>query len=95
MPLSFLDNDEIFSTDEALNASIQEYLNSDYYLGDPVTVSEWRIENYKLLRKKGHPDLADIIDAQRKIRDGDPDGQVELDALDAMAAAVKARFPKE
>lgn len=78
--------------DIELNALIQQLIDQD---GLGTTVSQWRLDNAKELRRAAHPNIADIIDAQRKIREGDSAGQTELDTLDAQAAAVKIRFPKE
>ena len=82
-------------SDEILNATIQAYLDGEFYISQETTVAAWRIENFKFLRSLLHPDIADIEDARYKISEGDPAGQVELDALYAQKRASKLRFPKE
>lgn len=80
--------------DEALNGAIQAYLDGDTYFGDPTTVAQWRLDNARVLRYACHPEVEAYLDAEYKIRKGDPDGELERDALDAIKAAVKLRFPK-
>jgi len=82
-------------SDEVLNGVIQSFLECPYFLGDPtITVAQWRIVYAKTLRRLSYSDVADIEDAKYKIRMGDSNGQIELDALDTRKAAVKLRFPK-
>lgn len=83
-------------SDTVLDSVIQSFLQSPYFTGDPTTtVVQWRIENYSNLRKINFPHVADIEDAKYKIRQGDPNGQIELDALDTDKTTIKLRFPQE
>ena len=78
-------------SDAILNLLIESMLTN---VGNGETVSEYRTTNWEQLRAWGHPPLTKFADAEYKIRQGDPDGQIELDALDTLKAAVKLRFPK-
>ncbi len=77
--------------DATLNALIQKFIE-DWTLN--TTVSQWRIDNARDLRRAAYPDIGDVLDALFKVRKNKPGGQAELDALDSQKEQIKNRFPK-
>jgi hypothetical protein len=87
--------DNVWNTDEVLDVVIAAYI-----LGHPsgISVEQWRLDNYALLRQEAYPPMADYLDAHVKLSTADPvlqaEGQAQLDQYYADCLAVKARFPK-
>lgn len=83
------------TNDSDIDAVIQNYLTTECLT---TTVAAWKIENYKILRQKAYPDMAEYLDAQAKLSSTDPDiqaaGQAQLDQYNSDCIAVKDRFPK-
>jgi len=71
---------------------------SGYFLGRK-NITQWRIDNYDVLRKAVYPDYREYLDAV--VKKSSPDsavraaGQSQLDQYQADCLAVKTRFPKE
>ena len=82
-----------------LDLIIQEFLSGPYYFGEPITIVQWRLDNYAKLRQWAYPPMAEYLDAQVKINSGDSDiiaeGQAQLTQYLADCLSVKLRFPKE
>ena len=81
--------------DSVINNKISRLINSNN-AGD---INNWRLANYKDLRRWAYPDVADYVDAQVKLLSGDSlliaKGQAELDLYVQQALSVKTRFPKQ
>lgn len=81
--------------DETLDHVISVFLE---YRGLGQGVSEWRVQNYALLRGWAYPPQADYLDAVAKINSGDQvlarAGWSELDVYYQTCLGVKRRFPK-
>lgn len=86
-------------SDTDLNQVITEYMDGPFYFDDDVTVAQWRVTNYQILRKWSYPNLAEKADADVKINSGEPtmitEGSAQLSQYYTDCLAVKARFPKE
>ena len=80
-------------TDEELDTVIDKF-----YLGQ-MDVKQWRVDNYRELRRIFYSPDGDKFGALRKLRSNDAgekaQGQIELDEIDKYDASVVARFPKE
>nr|NJM01841.1 hypothetical protein [Desulfobacula sp.] len=72
-----------------LNAAIDEY-----FMGF-VDVPAWRIENYSALRSMFYPPYSDALDAEIKIRNNLPEGEIQRKEYDRKCMEIKSRFPKE
>lgn len=94
--------DTVSRPDEVLDARISAYLAGPYYVGPPVTVAQWRLDNYAVLRRallitRDY----EYVDAMGKISDPDDDpdmiaeGRAQLSAYNIFRKTVKTRFPKE
>lgn len=87
--------DSILDGDGSLDQVIAAYLRDQSI---PKTPTEWRLENYALLRGWAYPPQADYLDAMAKIHSGDKVlvsvGWAELRAYYQACLAVKMRFPK-
>lgn len=87
--------DAVNSGDSFLNDKIEQYL---VYNNINMTVDEWRLANYTLLRKFDYPPYGDYLDATAKINSKDnvlvAVGWSELNDYYKKCAAVKTRFPK-
>jgi len=79
--------------DDALNVRIESFFYNQ------VNVSDWRIENYAVLRLAAYSVLSDRADAAVKIASGDEElsaaGVEQLNNINAHDLSVKVRFPKE
>ena len=97
MPLHPTVADKVKESDSILNQAIQEFLDSSYYFGLPITVAQWKIDNYSDLRQLAYPSIYDFVDAKMKVkfrtkyRD---EGDIQLDEYYTKREAVKMRFPK-
>lgn len=87
--------DAVKSNDSLLNAKIQQHLD---YNNIEMSVNEWKVENYQLLRKIDYPPYGDYLDASAKINSKDnllaAIGWDELGKYYEKCASVKIRFPK-
>lgn len=88
----------IHEPDEALNEVIQKFIDGSFYAGDTITVQQWRIDNYSMLRDWAYPKLKEKSDADVKLLSKIPEmvevGQLQLDAYVQDCLNVKTRFPK-
>jgi len=79
-----------------LNQVIQSYLDDNRI---NKTVSQWRIENYAMLRRWAYPAISEYIDAQIKMGAGisqmTAQGRKQCDDYIQACLDVKTRFPKE
>ena len=86
-------------TDAELDLVIQEFLTGPYYFGEPVTVAQWRLDHYVILRQWAYPPLGDFNDIQVKLNSGIPElvseGQAALEEYVQNCLNIKTRFPKE
>lgn len=81
-------------TDPQVDEVIRAHLDSLGYKAK--TVAEWRVENYKELRRWAYPDIANYLDAQVKVRRGVyAAGKKQEDVYLDACWAVKERFPKK
>ena len=84
--------------DNVLNNFINNYLNGRYYNGEPITVQQWRLDNYKQLRKWAYPKIEEYNDAQVKLNSGiselEQQGQEQLNKYIQDCLDIKTRFPK-
>lgn len=82
--------------DADLNDVIQAYLDDNNV---DKTVDQWRVENYKQLRRWAYPRMEELNDAQAKRNSGvdelENEGQQQLDDYVSACLDVKTRFPKE
>ena len=89
----------IYLSDTELNQIIQNYLNGKYYRGYFITVQQWRLDNYKDLRKWAYPKTTEYNDAQVKLNSSIPEleqqGQEQFNKYIQDCLNVKTRFPKE
>lgn len=89
----------IQESDAVLNPIIEAYIAGSFYFGSATTATEWRLENYNLLRGWAYPSVTEYNDAQVKLNSGVPElaleGQIQLDRYIQDCLAVKLRFPKE
>ena len=88
--------DAVKSEDSVLNSKIQAHL---VYNNIEMSVNEWRLENYQLLRKVDYPSYGDYLDASAKINSKDnllaAIGWSELSEYYKKCSLVKTRFPKQ
>lgn len=79
--------------DAALDGLILQYLIDQ---GISLTVEEWRVDNYALLRKWAYPDPVEIGDAESKENSSDPrliaSGHIQKAKYYADCLVVKDRF---
>jgi len=88
----------IHADDVTLNAVIELFIVSTNYFGPSTTASQWRLENYIILRKLSYPDPMQKNDAEVKIGSGIPalvsEGEIQLAAYIQDCLNTKTRFPK-
>lgn len=84
------------SSKESLNHTVEKYLQ-DNNMSQSVT--EWKQQNYSLLRRWAYPPIEDYLDADIKIRSGDTElvqeGQAQMALYVQKCLDVKSRIEKE
>ena len=89
---------DIHQSNTELNNTVQKYLDCKLYQGESTTVQQWRLNNYKQLRRWAYPKVAEYNDAQVKLNSGIPEleqqGQEQLDQYIQDCLDIKIKFPK-
>ena len=78
------------------DGELDTYLNN-YYI-QRIDIVQWRIDNYRYLRKMWYPKIEEYTDAQVKLNSGIPEliqqGQEQLNKYIQDCLDIKTRFPK-
>lgn len=81
--------------DTVLNALIQQFID-DWQIS--TTVNQWRLDNYKDLRRWSYPESAEFLDAEVKLAsdktEDKDEGKTQRKSYTDSCLAVKTRFVK-
>jgi len=90
--------DTIPNIDYSINDVDLDILLNDYFM-NKVNIKQWRIDNYKKLRKLSYPSINLFLDAYVKINSEIPElinqGQNQLNTYIQNSLNVKNKFPKK
>ncbi len=85
--------------DSILNQVIQDFIDGKYFYDTPITVEQWRLNNYSELRQWAYPKPSELNDAQVKINSGISElvteGEQQMEDYVNDCLNIKTRFPKE
>ena len=81
------------------DGDLDEVISRMLQTNDISMISQWKLDNYRILRTPLYPPITDYIDAQVKLSSNNPvmvtKGQQEITLYNTCSLAVKERFPKE